>query len=52
MFLYKEDFANFIEVLQKTIDDVKTELMPNVDFTQFNQPEELSDDISTNLKWE
>lgn len=52
MFLYKEDFAKFIEALQATIDYVKTELMPDVDFTQFDQPEELSDDTSTRLKWE
>ncbi|ARK08963.1 DUF3276 family protein [Fibrivirga algicola] len=52
MFLYKEDFAKFIEALQETIDYVKTELMPDVDFAQFNQPEELSDDLSSSLKWE
>ena len=49
MFLYKEDFAKFIQGLQETIDYVKTELMPDVDFAQFDHPEELSDDISTNL---
>jgi len=52
MFLYKEDFGKFIEALQETIDYVKTELMPDVDFAQFDQPEELSDDLSSGLKWE
>ena len=49
MFLYKEDFAKFIQALQETIDYVKTELMPNVDFAQFDQPEELNDDINASL---
>ena len=52
MFLYKEDFAKFIEALQETIDYVKTELMPDVDFTQFAQREEVSDELNSGLKWE
>ncbi len=52
MFLYKEDFAKFMEALQETIDHVKTELMPDVDFSQFDRREELSDDLSSGLKWE
>ncbi|WP_375446267.1 DUF3276 family protein [uncultured Fibrella sp.] len=52
MFLYKEDFAKFIEALQETIDYVKTELMPDVDFTQFAQREEVSDGLNNGLKWE
>ena len=47
MFLYKEDFAKFIEALQETIDYVKTELMPDVDFTQFAQREEVSDELTS-----
>lgn len=38
IFLYKEDFAKFISALEETIDFVKTELMPEVDFDQFNEP--------------
>ncbi len=37
IFLYKEDFAKFIAALEDTVDYVKTELMPEVDFNQFNE---------------
>jgi hypothetical protein len=36
IFLYKEDFNKFLEALNTTVNHVKTELMPNVDFTQFD----------------
>jgi hypothetical protein len=36
IFLYKEDFNKFLEALTSTVNHVKTELMPNVDFTQFD----------------
>ena len=52
MFLYKEDFAKFIEALQETIDYVKTELMPDTDFSQFDRPDDVVDDLHTQLKWE
>lgn len=54
MFLYKEDFDKFIEALQETVDHVKTELMPDVDFSQFAQRErdESDDYASSELKWE
>jgi hypothetical protein len=52
MFLYKEDFAKFVQALQETIDYVKTELMPDVDFAQFEQTEAPVDDFNTELKWE
>lgn len=37
IFLYKEDFNKFVEALNNTVNHVKTELMPDVDFTQFDQ---------------
>lgn len=40
IFLYKEDFDKFIEALKETVDHVKTELMPEVDFSQFDAKEE------------
>lgn len=46
VFLYKEDFMKFINALQESIDYVKTELMPEVDFEQFDKPSEDEDDIS------
>lgn len=36
IFLYKEDFNKFMEALTNTINHVKNELMPDVDFTQFD----------------
>lgn len=39
MFVYKEDFEKFVLALQETVDHIKTELMPDVDFSQFNDEE-------------
>lgn len=36
IFLYKEDFNKFLEALSGTINHVKHELMPNIDFSQFD----------------
>jgi hypothetical protein len=56
IFLYKEDFDKFIEALKEVVDHVKTDLMPDFDFSQFEKDgfasaeEESTDD--TELKWE
>lgn len=53
VFLYKEDFAKFTEALQEVVDHIKTELMPDVDFSRFVQHErDESDDFASELKWE
>ncbi|MBX9853127.1 MAG: PUR family DNA/RNA-binding protein [Cytophagaceae bacterium] len=65
IFLYKEDFDKFLEALKGTVDHVKTELMPEVDFSQFKdrgekEDNETSTPTSTNgattpddeLKWD
>ena len=56
IFLYKEDFNKFIEALNGTVDHVKTELLPDVDFTQFDKTEgnekEEESEMGTNLKWD
>ena len=57
IFLYKEDFNKFIEALNGTIEHVKTELLPDVDFAQFDKEEEIKDTtedtgLDTNLKWD
>ena len=63
IFLYKEDFNKFIEALTNTVNHVKTELMPNVDFTQFdhmNEREEAAEtapagrqgEMDSELKWD
>ncbi|MCU0340652.1 MAG: PUR family DNA/RNA-binding protein [Spirosomaceae bacterium] len=50
MFLYKEDFQKFIEALQETVEHVKTELMPDFDFSQYETREEEFG--GTDLKWD
>lgn len=62
IFLYKEDFNKFIEALNNTVNHVKTELMPNVDFSQFDNMHEREEaettpagrptEIDTELKWD
>ena len=50
MFLYKEDFDKFVEGLKDVVEHVKTELMPDVDFSQFNRDEEEFG--GSDLKWD
>ncbi len=64
IFLYKEDFNKFLEALNSTVNHVKNELMPNVDFSQFDhvheheteEPAEVStsksNGLDTELKWD
>ncbi len=49
IFLYKEDFFKFVEALNETVNHVKTELLPDFDFAQFEQEET---EIKDELKWE
>lgn len=37
IFLYKEDFNKFMEALTDTVNHVKTELMPEYNFEEFNR---------------
>ena len=37
IFLYKEDFNKFVNALNNSVDHVKTELMPEVDFSEFDR---------------
>jgi len=56
IFLYKEDFNKFMEALTSTVNHVKHELMPNVDFSQFDQEREEAEtsanSVDTDLKWD
>ncbi|GIV35685.1 MAG: hypothetical protein KatS3mg032_0064 [Cyclobacteriaceae bacterium] len=61
IFLYKEDFNKFVEALNQTLDHVKNNLMPGVDFSQFDQVQEETrstedgqggNPAGTDLKWE
>ncbi len=58
IFLYKEDFNKFLEALNNTVNHVKEELLPDVDFAQFdrdheeNGAETVTTDTDTELKWD
>lgn len=59
LFVYKEDFDKVIEALQETVDHIKTQLMPHIDFSQFNLPDEFNENrnegpgtTDTELKWD
>ncbi len=61
LFIYKEDFDKVVEALQETVDHIKTELLPNVDFSQFRNSEDEhfdrpkkndNDSLSSNFKWD
>lgn len=59
IFLYKEDFAKFVNALNETVDHVKEELMPEVDFDQFESEspeysvqESSETDSDSQLKWD
>ena len=57
IFLYKEDFNKFVQALNSTVDHVKTELMPEIDFTQFDRNNEERENITVSdsdseLKWD
>ncbi len=49
IFLYKEDFEKFVNTLTETVNYVKTELMPDFDFSQFNHYDEEEENT---MKWE
>lgn len=50
VFLYKEDFNKFLEALTDTVNHVKTELMPEYNFDEFNrenyEPSEHKEDTN------
>lgn len=51
IFLYKEDFFKFAEALNEAVDYIKEDLLPDVDFEQFEKEDE-NEEINTDLKWE
>jgi len=51
IFLYKEDFFKFVEALNESVDHVKNELLPDVDFEQYEK-EESESEYNDELKWE
>jgi hypothetical protein len=58
IFLYKEDFNKFMEALNNTVNHVKTELLPDVDFNSFDQHREREESeakaptVDSELKWD
>jgi hypothetical protein len=52
IFLYKEDFDKFIDALKETVDHVKTELMPEVDFSKFEETAEKANASDDELTWD
>ena len=65
IFLYKEDFNKFVAALSTTVDHVKQELLPDVDFDKFNKEgegeenekketpiEQPASEFDSDLKWE
>ena len=57
IFLYKEDFGKFVDALNESVDHVKNELMPEVDFEQFDhQDKEVysndDSDMNSELSWD
>ncbi|MCX8490904.1 MAG: DUF3276 family protein [Cyclobacteriaceae bacterium] len=60
IFLYKEDFNKFMEALNNTVNHVKQELLPDVDFDSFDQAREEKEvheepkaaEVGSDLKWD
>lgn len=60
IFLYKEDFHKFINALNSTVSHVKDELMPEVDFSQFEKENDSEEEVAnaavsesdSDLKWD
>ena len=60
IFLYKEDFNKFVNALNQTVNHVKEELLPEVDFEKFDRDERTppesngstQTDDSSDLKWD
>lgn len=44
IFLYKEDFNKFVSALNQTVNHVKEELLPDVDFDKFDRDDYHSND--------
>ena len=51
IFLYKEDFFKFVQALNEAVDHIKNDLMPEVDFQQFEN-EDSENELNDELRWE
>ena len=52
IFLYKEDFAKFIDALQETINHVKSELLTEEDLAAMENQAHETTALDEELKWE
>ncbi len=52
IFLYKEDFAKFVEALQSTIDHVKSELLTEDVLAELEKEAQEPATLDDELKWE
>lgn len=56
IFLYKEDFNKFVKALNESVNHVKEELLPDVDFDQFDRDEDTvsqnGSSLSDELNWD
>jgi hypothetical protein len=52
IFVYKEDFNKFVASLLKTVDHVKTELMPDFDYEAFDHDDEEEVNNDQPPRWE
>ena len=43
IFLYKEDFGKFVKALNESVDHIKDELLPEVDFDEFDKNQDAQD---------
>jgi hypothetical protein len=50
LFLYKEDFNKFLKSMNEVVDYVKTDLMPDYDYDQFDDQEEYGEDEDWNYR--
>jgi hypothetical protein len=41
LFIYKEDFNKFADAMQETIDHIKSELLPDFDFEQYDRNDDF-----------
>ena len=48
IFLYKEDFNKFVTTLNQTIDHIKTHLLPDYDYDEFNRDSIVTNDGDEN----
>ncbi|MEL6537169.1 MAG: DUF3276 family protein [Bacteroidota bacterium] len=52
IFLYKEDFNKFLDALRDSLDHVKTELLPDFDFDNYERDDEVQEKVKDDYSWD